>query len=135
MFLLRHYHPGLTHDTYFAFDNSMINKTTSPDGRDAIKINKSDGGAGVTLQRDGWFDSVCVYVLFKVQNEAGVQLEMLSILKVRGKCCMKLSEGSCSRHVLNKMCVSCREYTEKDDPLVTCCLYNVLLSEPEFRSQ
>ena len=109
----------------------MINKATSPDGRDAIKINKSDGGAGVTPQRDSWF--VCV--LSKVQNKAGVQLGMPPILKVRGKCCMKLSEGSCSRYILNKMCVSCREHTEKDDPFVTCCLYNVLLSEPDFRSQ
>ena len=67
---------------------------------------------------------VCMYVQ-KIQNEAGVQLGMLSILKARGKSCMKLPDGSYSGHILNRMCVSCREHTEKDDPSVTCCLYHV----------
>ena len=43
----------------------MTHKAKSLDGLDATKINKSDGNAGVTLQRDGWFDTVtegvCTY--------------------------------------------------------------------------
>ena len=70
-----------------------------------------------------------------MQNEAGVQLGMLPILKARGKSCMKLPDGSYSGHTLNRMCVSCREHTEKDDPSVTCCLYHVLSNEPDFKSQ
>ena len=43
----------------------MTHKAKSPDdGLDATKINKSDGGAGVTRQRDGWF-KVLVYVQSK----------------------------------------------------------------------
>ena len=117
----------------------MTHKAKSLDGLDATKINKSDGGAGVTLQRDGWFDAategVCVRTVQKMQNEAGLQLGMLSILKVRGKSCMKLPGGSYSGHILNLICVSCREHTEKDDPSVTCCLYHVLSNEPDFKSQ
>ena len=85
----------------------MTHKAKSPDGYDATKINKSDGGAGVTPQRDGWFDTVtegvCVRTVQKMQNEAGVQLGMLSILKARGKSCMKLPDGSYSGHTLNRV--------------------------------
>ena len=48
---------------------------------------------------------------------------------------MKLPEGSYSGHILNRMCVSCREQAEKDDPSVTCCLYHILSNEPDFKSQ
>ena len=96
--LSRHYHPADKYDRCFAFDISMTHKAKSPDGLDATKINRSDGGAGVTLQRDGWFDTVtegvCVRTAQKMQNEAGVQLGMLSILKAREKSCMKLPDGS-----------------------------------------
>ena len=81
--LLRHYHLAGKYDICIAFDNSMTHNAKSPDGLDATKINKSDGGAGVTLQRDGWFDTVtegvCVRTVQKMQNEAGVQLGMFSI--------------------------------------------------------
>ena len=96
--LSRYYHPADKYDRCFAFDISMTHKAKSPDGLDATKINRSDGGAGVTLQRDGWFDTVtegvCVRTAQKMQNEAGVQLGMLSILKAREKSCMKLPDGS-----------------------------------------
>ena len=63
--LFRHYHPADKYDICFPFDNSMTHKAKSLDGLDATKINKSDGDAGVTLQRDGWFDTVtegvCTY--------------------------------------------------------------------------
>ena len=48
---------------------------------------------------------------------------------------MKLPDGSYSGQILNRMCVSCREHTEKDDPSVTCCSYHVLSNEPDFMSQ
>ena len=60
---------------------------------------------------------------------------MLIILKARGKSCVNLPDGLYSGHVLNRMCVSCREHTEKDDSSVTCCLYHVLSNEPDFKSQ
>ena len=45
---------------------------------------------------DGWFDTVTdgvpVRTVQKMQNEAGLQLGMLPILKARGKSCMKRSE-------------------------------------------
>ena len=87
----------------------------------------------------GWFDTVTegVYVrtVQKMQIEAGVQLGMLSILKARGKSCMKLPDWSYSGHTLNRMCVSCRKHTEKDDTSVTCYFYHVLSNEPDFKSQ
>ena len=50
----------------------MTHKAEAPDGFDTTKINKSDGGAGVTLQRDGWFDTVtegvCVRTVQKMQS-------------------------------------------------------------------
>ena len=70
-----------------------------------------------------------------MQNEAGVQLGMLSILKARGKSCMKSPDGSYSGHIFNRMWISSREHTEKDDPSVTCCLNHVLSNEPDFKSQ
>ena len=65
----------------------MTHKAKSTDGLHATKINKSDGGAGGTRQRDGWFDTVtegvCVRTVQQMQNETGVQLGILSILKAR----------------------------------------------------
>ena len=79
-----------------------------------------------------FFDVVAVTLVF---SEAGVELGMLSILKARGKSCMKLPDGSYFGQILNRICFSCREHTEKDDPSVTCCLYHVLSNEPDFKSQ
>ena len=93
--LFRYYHPSKKYDICFAFDNSMTHMAKSPDGLDATKINISDGGAGVTRQRDGWFDTVTegvgVRTVQKMQNETAVQLAMLSILKAREKSCMKFT--------------------------------------------
>ena len=66
-------------------------------------------------------EGVCVRTVQKMQIEAGVRLWMLSILKARGKSCMKSYSGQ----IFNRMCVSCGEHTEKDDPSVSCCLYHV----------
>ena len=41
----------------------MTHKAQSPDGLDASKLNKSDGGASVQKQRNGWYDSVAAVVL------------------------------------------------------------------------
>ena len=88
-----------------------------------------------TVRYKATTEGLCVRTVQKMQNEAGVQFGMLPILKARGKSCMKLPHGSYSGHILNRMCVSCREHTEKDDPSVTCCLYHVLSNGPDFKSQ
>ena len=41
-----------------------------------------------------------------------------------------ITDGSYSGHTLNRMCVSCREHTEKDDPSG-----HVLSTGPDFKSQ
>ena len=50
-----------------------------------ILLNKSDGGANVEKQCDGWYDTVIDGVLTrtvqKMQNASGVQLGLLSILR------------------------------------------------------
>ena len=55
----------------------MTHKAKSPDGLDATKLNKSDGGANVEKQRDGWYDTVIDGILTrtvqKMQNASGVQ--------------------------------------------------------------
>ena len=75
----------------------MTLKAKSPDGLDATKLNKSDGGANVEKQRDGWYDTVIDGVLTrtvqKMQNASGVQLGLLSILRERGKHCQKNPDG------------------------------------------
>ena len=80
-------------------------------------------------------EGVYVRTVQKMQIEAGVQLGMPPILKARGKSCMKLPDGSYSGHILNRMCVSCRKHTKKDDTSVTCYFYHVLSNEPDFKSQ
>ena len=47
LILFRHYHPLEHFDLYFGFDHSMTHKAKSPDGLDASKLNKSDGGTSV----------------------------------------------------------------------------------------
>ena len=100
----------------------MTHKAKSPDGFDTTKINKSDGGAGVTLQRDGWFDTVtegvCVRTVQKMQSEAGVQLfysksERKVLHEVTGRVIFwtDLKSDVCQLQGAHR------------DPSVTCCLY------------
>ena len=87
--LFRYFHPVEFYEIWCGFDNSLTHMAKSPDGLDAIKLNKSDGGANVEKQRDGWYDTVINGILTrtvqKMQNASGVQLGLLSILKERGK--------------------------------------------------
>ena len=59
----------------------MAHKAKSPDGLDATKLGKSNGGANVEKQCDGWYDTVIDGILTrtvqKMQNASGVQLGLL----------------------------------------------------------
>ena len=139
LILFRHYHPLEQFDLYFGFNHSMTHKAKAPDGLDASKLNKSDGGASVQKQRNGWYDSVADGVTTRtiqpMQTEEGVQLGLLSILRARGKSCMKLPDGRYSQHELKKLCISCRDHTIKEDPTETYCMFGVLSKEPDFLAQ
>ena len=106
-----------------AFDNSMTHKAKSPDDFDASKLNKSDGGANIVMQRDGWCDSiidgVTIRIIQKMQTNGipPVQLGLLSILRARGVACMRLPNGEYSERELNKLCRECKETGHKEDPL------------------
>ena len=119
LILFRHYHPLEQLDLYFGFDHSMTHKAKSPYGLDASKLNKSDGDTSVQKQRNGWYDSVAdgvtTRIILPMQTEEGVQLGQLSILRARGKSCMKLPDGRYSQHELKKLCISCRDHTIKYD--------------------
>ena len=56
-----------------------------------------------------------VLMPIRTKGGAGVQVGMPFVLKARGKFAARY-----------RICVSCREYTEKDYPSVTSCLYHVL---------
>ena len=103
------------------------------------KLNKSDGGASVQKQRNGWYnsvvDGVTTRIIQPMQTEEGVQLGLLSILRARGKSCMKLPDGRYTQHELKKLCISCRDHTIKEDPTETCCMFGVLSKEPDFLAQ
>ena len=107
---------------WFGFDNSMTHKAKAPDGLDASKLNKSDAGANVPKMRDGHNDSVVdgvtTRVIQKVQNPEGVQLGLLSILRARGKACLKLPDGQYSGNELNKLCNNCKNQNEKENRLL-----------------
>ena len=124
---------------YFGFDHSMTHKAKSPYGLDASKLNKSEGDTSVQKQRNGWYDSVADGVTTRIiqpmQTEEGVQLGLLSILRARGKSCMKLPDGRYSQHELKKLCISCRDHTIKEDPTETCCMFGVVSKEPDFLAQ
>ena len=51
--MLRHYDPDC--DLVLAFDNSMTHRARAPDGLDASRLNKGDGGKDVPLMRNGFF--------------------------------------------------------------------------------
>ena len=136
---MMNFHPVEFYEIWCGFDNSITHKAKSPDGLDATKLNKSDGGANVEKQRDGWYDTVIDGILTrtvqKMQNASGVQLGLLSNLRERGKHCQKTPDGQCTIRELNKLCNSCRHHTEKEDPKATCCLDGVLSKEPDFLGQ
>ena len=137
--LFRHFHPVENYGMWFAFDHYMTHKAKAPDGLDASKLNKSDGGASVVKQRDGWYDlsvnGVTERIVQKMQNDEGGQLGLHSILKARGKLFLKLPDGQYSGHELKKLCNGCKNHTDKDDPTVKCCMFNVLSNEPDFLAQ
>ena len=62
----------------------MTHKAKSPDGLDATKLNKSDGGANVEKQRDGWYDTVIDGVLTRtvqrMQNACSVWVFLLRMM-------------------------------------------------------
>ena len=136
---MMNFHPVEFYEIWCGFDNSMTHEAKSPDGLDATKLKKSNGGANVEKQRDGWYDTVIDGILTRtvqeMQNASGVQLGLLSNLRERGKHCQKNPDGQCTIRELNKLCNSCRHHTEKEDPKATCCLYGVLSKEPDFLGQ
>ena len=137
--LFGHFHPFDDCELWFGFDKSMTHKAEAPDGLDASKLNKSDGGANVPKMRDGYYDSVVngvtTRVIQKMQNLAGVQLGLLSILRARGKACLGLPDGQYLGNELNKLCNNCKNQNEKEDPNATCCMFGVLSNEPDFKEQ
>ena len=141
--LIRQLHPDA--DIYTLFDNSMTHRAKAPDGLDASALNKSDGGANVSKQRDGWYwkeeaqeddkPPNRVKVVQKMQTDSGVQKGLLTILKERGK------EKGFGGHVLNKICLGCEKRSPRGDTESdfvrsdTCCMYYVLSQEPDFLEQ
>ena len=141
--LIRQLHPDA--DIYTLFDNSMTHRAKAPDGLDASALNKSDGGANVSKQRDGWYwkdeaqeDDEApkrVKVVHKMQTDSGVQKGLLTVLKERGK------EKGFGGHVLNKIYLGCEKRTPRVDTESdfvrsdTCCIYYVLSQEPDFLEQ
>lgn len=127
--VLKHYHPAC--DLVIAFDNSMTHRARAPDGLDASRLNKGDGGKNVPLMRNGFFiDSEGVRHEQSMRNEKGEQLGLLSILKARGR--KDLSIGG---HELNKQCHGCRLGLTTDVVGEKCCLSKVLSEEPDFMMQ
>ena len=64
-----------------------------------------------------------------------MQLGLLSILRARGKACLRLPDGQYSGNELNKLCNNCKNQNEKEDPNATCCMFGVLSNEPDFKEQ
>ena len=127
--VLRHYHPDC--DLVVAFDNSMTHRARAPDGLDASRLNKGDGGKNVPLMRNGFFfDSEGRRHEQVMRNEKGEQLGLLNILKARGR--KDLSVGG---HELNKQCHGCRLGLTVDELGMKCCLRKVLSEEPDFMMQ
>ena len=124
--VLRHFHPNC--DLVVAFDNSMTHRARAPDGLDASRLNKGDGGESVPLMRNGFFlDSEEIRHEQVMQNEKDEQLGLLSILIARDR--KDLSDGG---HELNKQCHGCRLGLTADEFGQKCCLSKVLSEEPDF---
>ena len=88
-------HPGL-HDFRVWFPSQVSNSKSCGDVMSVscqVQGSNSCVPYGIRLQL-----KVCVRTVQKMQNEAGLQLGMLPILKARGKSCMKLPDGSYSGH-------------------------------------
>ena len=100
---------------------------------DLLSISKARG------KRDSYYDSVgdgvTTRVIHKIRNADGVQLQLHSNLKARGKSCLRLPDGQYSGNELNKLCKYCKIDTEKEDTNVTYCMSVVLSNEPEFKEQ
>ena len=56
--LFRCIHPLNDCELWFDVDHSMTHKAEAPDGLDASKLNKSDGGANVPKMRGSYYDAV-----------------------------------------------------------------------------
>ena len=73
--ILLRYFPVEFYEIWCSFDNSMTHKAKSPDGLDATKLGKSNGGANVEKQCDGRYDTVIDGILTrtvqKMQNASG----------------------------------------------------------------
>ena len=132
--VLRYHHPNC--ELTIAFDNSMTHRARAPDGLDANRLNKSDGGKNVPLMRPGWYLEGNVRVEQIMRNEKGEQLGLVSILKRRGH--KHLNDGG---HELNKICYDCKHGASKELRLEQanysekCCLTYVLNNEPDFQAQ
>ena len=61
-------------ELWFGFDHSMTHEAEAPDGLDASKLNKSDGGANVP----NYFDEVQLTMKFWIEDIAArVRLKCL----------------------------------------------------------
>ena len=60
---------------------------------------------------------------------------LLSILRARVKDCMRLLDGQYTGNQLNKLCNSCKNHTEMEEPSATCCMFVVLSNEPDLKEQ
>jgi hypothetical protein len=126
--VLKHYHPDC--NLVIAFDNSMTHRARAPDGLDASRLNKGDGGKNVPLMRNGFFYSGDTRHEQVMRNEKDEQLGLLSILKARDR--KDLSVGG---HRLNKQCNGCRLGLTVDEVGEKCCSTKVLSEEPDFMMQ
>jgi len=77
-------HPGC--DALFAFDNSQNHRAMTPDALVASRLNLRDGGKHVQKTRNGWFLDADGRVEQEMQNAAGVQKGIRTILRERGLC-------------------------------------------------
>ena len=75
-------HPNC--DALFAFDNSQNHHAMAPDALVANRLNLSNGGKNVNVQRPGWFFKEGHLTVHHLQTEDGVQKGLRTILLERG---------------------------------------------------
>ena len=61
-----------------------------------------------------------------MQNAEGLQLGLLSILRARGKSCLRLPDGQYTGNKFNKLCNNCKNRTGNEDPMATCCMFGIV---------
>jgi hypothetical protein len=111
----------------------MTHRAKAPDGLDASKITKCDGGKTTKVMRDGWFfNADGERVVQKMQHPDGTTKGYQTILTERGKW---------PPNGLQNLCDSCKAHIPREERIAGgfnvqfCCSYGVLSEEPDFSAQ